>query len=151
CDQRSSGIRNDRDVLTRAQCAEKFLYARLFIVFVIAHEPRRDTVVIQQLARLAGVFACGKIHFAEDAQRGRGNVLQIADRRIYDIQRSTHGRCTKSQTTTKPGKNPAGRNRAHRAPKLSASITCPYADSARLESALRGVSLLERSAKLRGE
>jgi len=52
-----------------------------FIVLVIADERLVNLEMIQQLQRVARVFAGNLIDFLEDAQGPQGDVFQIANRR----------------------------------------------------------------------
>jgi hypothetical protein len=55
--------------------------SRRFVVLVIADHRLGDLKVIQQLARLAGVFAGHHVALAQHAHSAQRDVLQVADRR----------------------------------------------------------------------
>ena len=58
---------------------EQFGCARHFVVLVIADERFANFVVVEELLRVARIFAGDLVDFFEDAQRAQGHVFQIAD------------------------------------------------------------------------
>jgi hypothetical protein len=66
-------------------------------MLVIAHQRLRDAVTIQQLAGLAGVFTRDKVHFAENPDGAKGDVLQVSDRCRNNVERAAHLSSTHSQ------------------------------------------------------
>jgi hypothetical protein len=90
-DQRHARIADQSDFRALLESDEKFRRARHLVVLVIAHKRLRDFVVIQELLRVAGVFAGDLAGFAQDAQGAQGDVFKIADGRSDEIKASAFG------------------------------------------------------------
>ena len=55
-------------------------------MLVITDGAGRDSVMVQQLLRVAGVFASDQINFFQNTQRAQSDVFQISDRRSYNVE-----------------------------------------------------------------
>lgn len=88
--QRRSRVRNQGDVFPSLQFAEKVNRARLLVVFVITDQRGGDLVSLQQLMRLASVFARDEIHFGERADPAKSNIFEISDRGRNDVECAAH-------------------------------------------------------------
>ena len=60
--------------------------ALMLVVLVAAHGGGGDFKMIEQLLRLAGVFAGDAVHVAQHVQGAQGDVAQIADGRGHQIK-----------------------------------------------------------------
>ena len=83
-----AGIAHQRDARSFLDSNQQFGGACQLVVFVIADGRLADAVVVQEFRGLPGVFAGDQVHFAQQAQRAHGNVLQVSDRRGNDIEGS---------------------------------------------------------------
>ena len=81
-----AGIGDHSHTAALLQQGHQFLGAGLFIVFVIADRGGINVEVVEQLLRLAGVFAGNAIDAPEHTQRPQGNVFKIADRGGYEVK-----------------------------------------------------------------
>src|SRR5439155_1705697 len=61
---------------------------RELVVLEVAHGPLVDVEMREERARPARVLAGDQIHFAQDAQRAQGDVLEVADRSRDDEERA---------------------------------------------------------------
>src|SRR5277367_2493548 len=59
-----------------------------------ADQRLRNSVMIEQFAGLARVFAGDAVHFLQRPQRAERDILEIADRRGHDVKSSAHLSCT---------------------------------------------------------
>jgi len=66
--------------------------ALLFVVLVIADRLRRNRVMLQQLVRVARVFAGDEVHVFQNLKRTVRDVCKVADRRRNKIKSSGHKR-----------------------------------------------------------
>jgi hypothetical protein len=55
--------------------------AFMFVMLVVAYLPLLDSVMIQEFLSLARVFASDQIHFLQDPNGAKSDVLQVADGR----------------------------------------------------------------------
>ncbi len=79
-DQRNAGITDQRNLRALLHGQHQLGSASQLIVFVIADQRFLDAVMVQQLLRVAGIFAGDLIDFLQNTQRAQGDVFQIADR-----------------------------------------------------------------------
>ncbi len=85
-DQRHPGIAHQCDGGALLHRVHQFWCARDFVVLVVADQGLVNFKVIQQLQRVARVFAGDLIHFFQNAQRAQRNIFQIADRRGHQVE-----------------------------------------------------------------
>ena len=85
-DARCAGISDQRDLLTAPESFEDFLSAFGFVELKIAEQWFGDVKMFQQPAAMPRVFRSDHIAFAQNPQRARGDVLEIADGCRDEIQ-----------------------------------------------------------------
>src|SRR5438105_4746771 len=95
--QRSPCIRYQGNVFTGLEVAQQVGRPSTFVVLVIAQQRLRDAVTIQQLAGLPGVFTRDQIHFAQNPDGSKGDVLQVSDGCRNNVERTAHLSSTHSQ------------------------------------------------------
>jgi hypothetical protein len=78
-DQRHARVADERNFGALLESDKKLWRAGQLVVFMIADERLRDFVVVQELLRVAGVFAGNLVGLAQDAQSAQGDVFEIAD------------------------------------------------------------------------
>ena len=84
--ERHTGVADECDFRALLERDEKLGRAGHFIVFVIADERFADFVVVEELLRVAGVFAGDMIDFLEDADGAKSDVFEIADGSADKVQ-----------------------------------------------------------------
>ena len=62
-----------------------------FVVLVIADSRCGDREVIQELLRLAGVFASDAVCVFQDFERAKGDVAEVADGRGDEVEAGGEG------------------------------------------------------------
>jgi len=85
-DQRHARVADERNFRPLLESDKEFRRAGHLVVFVIADERLRDFVVVQELLRVARVFAGDLVGLAQDAQSAQGDVFEIADGRGDEIK-----------------------------------------------------------------
>ncbi len=68
------------------QLCDELFGARALVVHVVADGGSVDLEVVQQLLRLARVFAGDAVYASQHAQGSQGDVLKIADWRGYEVE-----------------------------------------------------------------
>ena len=106
-DQRRARVRDQRHARTRFQFLDQLRCAHGLVVLVITDRRFVDAVVIEQLARLPRVLASHQVCLAQNPQRAQRDVLQIADRRGHQVERSGHGYQSMSRTAACTRNRPA--------------------------------------------
>ena len=64
----------------------KFSRALVLVVLVAAYGGSGDLKMVEQLLRLAGVFAGDAVHASQHVQGAQGNVAQVADGSGHEIE-----------------------------------------------------------------
>ena len=85
--RRRAGIGDKRHALALRQNINELLRSRMLVVFVHAHRRRADAVAIQQLSRLARVFAGDHVADIKKPERAQGNICNIANGKPYNVER----------------------------------------------------------------
>ncbi len=71
--------------LPERTCATSSCARVRFVVLVIADGRGADVEMVQQLLRVAGVFAGDELGCAEDMERAQGDVVEVADGRGDEV------------------------------------------------------------------
>lgn len=87
-DKRRAGIGNKRDRLAICESRNKFGDAGAFIVLMHRHKRRRNTEMREQFSGVPRVFGRNHINRFEYSRRAWREILEIADRRCDNEQRS---------------------------------------------------------------
>ena len=87
-DQRRAGVRYQRHAGACQQPGGQFEAALPFVMFEITDYGLGDIKMIQQFAGMPGVFARDDVRLPQHPHRAEGHVLQIADRRRYQVERA---------------------------------------------------------------
>jgi len=81
-----SGVGDHGDAPARLERLHKFMRTTALVVLVATHGRGRDLEVVQQLLRLACVFAGYPVSAFEYIKGAQRNVAQVADRRGDQIK-----------------------------------------------------------------
>ena len=90
-DERHASVADESDACALLEGEDEFGGASEFVVFVVADERLANVVVSEELLGVAGVFAGDLIHFLEDANSAKGDVLEVANGRTNEIQAAGGG------------------------------------------------------------
>jgi putative FmdB family regulatory protein len=90
-DERHAGVADESDFRALFQREHQFGRAGQFVVFVVADQRLVNVVVGEELLGVARILARDLVHFLEDAQGAKRDVLEIADRRSDEIQAAGRG------------------------------------------------------------
>ena len=85
-DQGCSGIADQSDFLALLHSHDELRRARHFVVLMVTDERFVNVVVAEELLRMARVLAGDLVGFAQSPQGAQGDVLEVSDRRAYEIQ-----------------------------------------------------------------
>ena len=78
-DQRCTGIRHQRQRLPFLQACDHLFQAHPFVVLMQGKHRRIDAEMRKQLTGMPGILGGNALHFPQDAQGTRADILQIAD------------------------------------------------------------------------
>jgi hypothetical protein len=84
--ERHACVADERDFRALFKGDEQFGRAGHLVVLVVADEWLTNFVVIEELLRVARVFAGDLVDFFEDAQGAERHVFEIADGRPDEVQ-----------------------------------------------------------------
>ena len=78
-DERRSGVGDQRERLAGRKARKDLGPDALGVVLVIGGKPRRNPVVVEQMARVAGILGQDQVDARQRLQRADGDVAEIAD------------------------------------------------------------------------
>src|SRR5437867_4460558 len=87
-DARGARVGHERDRAAAGQLAQQLRPTRELVVLEVAHGPLVNVEMREERTRPARVLAGDQVHFAQDAQRAQGDVLEVADRSRDDEERA---------------------------------------------------------------
>lgn len=84
--KRHAGVADERNLRALFERDEQLGSARHLVVLVITDERFADFIMVEQLLRMASVFAGDLIDFFEYAQGAQGDVFEVANGRADQVQ-----------------------------------------------------------------
>ena len=87
-DAGTAGVRDERDFLAAPETLDDFFAAPRLVELKIAQERFADAKVFEELAAVARVLGGDDIALAQDAQRAKRDVFEIANWRGHEVKRA---------------------------------------------------------------